>query len=58
MEMSWNPEMRDEFYNVLETLAIRADENDVLPDETTSFVITNDDTGTHKREVIIHPLQD
>jgi hypothetical protein len=58
METSCNLETRTQFYNALDTLVIQADENDVLPDKTTSFVVAKDNTDTHKREVIIHPVQD
>jgi hypothetical protein len=58
METSSNLETQNQFYNALDTLVIRADKNDVLPDKTTSFVVAKDNTDTHKREVVIHPVQD
>lgn len=58
MEASCNLKTRNQFYNALDTLVIQADKNDVLPDQTTSFVVAKNNTDTHKREVVIHPVQD
>lgn len=58
MEQLLDPKTREEFRNALDRLLVRADENNVLPDEPASFALTNHDSDTPNREVVIYRLRD
>jgi len=58
MESSCNPETQEELLDALDTLLVQADQNGVLINDVTPFLLTHDDIDTPNWEVMISRLQD
>jgi hypothetical protein len=58
MESSCNPETQKELLDALDTLLVQANQNGVLINDVTPFLLTHDDIDTADWEVMISRLQD